>query len=100
MRGGSLWARSVSDVYHFHPPSIGGGTFDRVPWKKRAVGPGKHGRPVPRWSDQWMKCSAQCLAPHRGESHLSGEEVDGKEMASVLHWHVHPAAAKHMVLWT
>ena len=47
-----------------------------------------------------MKCSAQCLAPHRGESHLSGEEVDGKEMASVLHWHGNPAAAKRMVLWT
>lgn len=27
---GVLWARSVSDMYHFGPPSIGGGTFDWV----------------------------------------------------------------------
>ena len=33
-------------------------------------------------------------SPPPFQSHLSREEVDGKEMASVLHWHGNPAASK------
>lgn len=33
-------------------------------------------------------------SPPPFQSHLSGEEVDGKEMASVLHWHGNTVASK------
>ena len=57
--GRFLQARFVSDIYHFHPPSIGGGiAFGHVPWQKRAVDLGEHWRSVPHWSDQRIKCLA------------------------------------------
>lgn len=64
--GRFLQARFVSDIYHFHPPSVGGGiAFGHVPWQKRAVDLGERWRSVPHRSDHWIKCSAQCLAPSR-----------------------------------